>query len=80
MSYFKIFILQEVVDRKDIDENRSCNINLLCLFYISKLLTFELCYVKKPDLPKEKPSQARLESEAAAKKLTADSDKGQRLR
>ena len=76
MSYFKILILQVVVDRKAIDKNKSYNINLLCLSYISKLLTYELCYVKKPDLPKEKPSLARLESEAAAKKLTADIDKG----
>jgi hypothetical protein len=76
LSYFKIFILPEVVDRKDIDKNRSCNISLLCLSCISKLLSFELCYVKKLNLPKEKPSLARLESEAAAKKLTADIDKG----
>ena len=76
MSYFKIFILQVIVDRKAIDKNRSCNISLLCLSCISKFLSFELCYVKKQGLLEEKPSLAHLELEAAAKKLTADIDKG----
>lgn len=59
-----------------IDENKSCNISLLCLSCISKFLSFELCYVKKQGLLEEKPSQERLESEAMAKKPTADLDKG----